>query len=191
PDGRSPCLVYPQACIVTVSAVAGAVSGATLQVYANYQNGAALGSGVGMAALAGGVSGATAGLVSVGMGAVASQIAGMGVRAAAVKAASGVASAAESAVSASTPIGRVGNPINVKAGTNAEAIIEGRQYGGHALDQMQGRGVMPSAVENTVRVGTSSLDPIPGRVRYYDPTNNLTVITESNGNVVTVITGKR
>jgi hypothetical protein len=144
-----------------------------------------------MAALAGGVSGATAGLVSVGMGAVASQIAGMGVRAAAVKAASGVASAAESAVSASTPIGRVGNPINVKAGTNAEAIIEGRQYGGHALDQMQGRGVMPSAVENTVRVGTSSLDPIPGRVRYYDPTNNLTVITESNGNVVTVITGKR
>ena len=28
-------------------------------------------------------------------------------------------------------------------------------------------------------------------IRYYDQANNLTVITESNGRVVTVITGKR
>jgi RHS repeat-associated protein len=99
--------------------------------------------------------------------------------------------ATEELVPASTPIGRLGNPINVRPGTNAETVIGGRQFGGHSLDQMQGRGVMPSAVENTVRVGRATPDPIPGRIRYYDPTNNLTVITESNGRVVTVITGKR
>ena len=92
---------------------------------------------------------------------------------------------------AATPIGRLGNPINVKPGTNAEAVIGGREFGGHALDQMQGRGVMPSVVENTVQVCRASPDPIPGRIRYYDQANNLTVITESNGRVVTVITGKR
>lgn len=79
----------------------------------------------------------------------------------------------------------------MKPGTNAEGIIGGRQFGGHALDQMQGRGVMPSAVENTISVGRATPDPIPGRIRYYDATNNLTVVTESNGRVVTVITGKR
>ncbi|WP_275789083.1 RHS repeat-associated core domain-containing protein [Pararhizobium gei] len=98
---------------------------------------------------------------------------------------------AADSVPASTPIGRLGNPINVKPGTNAETVIGGREFGGHALDQMQGRGVMPSAVENTVRVGRASPDPIPGRTRHYEQTNNLTVITESNGRVVTVITGKR
>ncbi len=48
--------------------------------------------------------------------------------------------AAES-VPASTPIGRLGNPINVKPGTNAEAVIRGREFGGHALDQMQVAGL--------------------------------------------------
>lgn len=99
--------------------------------------------------------------------------------------------AAEKVVPASTPIGRLGNPITVKLGTNAEGIIGSRQFGGHALDQMQGRGVMPSAVENTISVSRATLDPIPGRIRYYDATNNLTVVTEANGRVVTVITGKR
>jgi len=56
---------------------------------------------------------------------------------------------------------------------------------------MQGRGVPPSAVENTIRTGTPTPDPLPGRIRHYDSVNNLTVITESDGTVVTVITGKR
>lgn len=103
----------------------------------------------------------------------------------------GAGRAADVGMSAATPVGRLGNPMEVGRGTNAEGVIAGRQYGGHALDQMQGRGVIPSAVENTIRVGTPSRDPIPGRMRFYDATNNLTVITESNGRVVTVITGKR
>lgn len=101
------------------------------------------------------------------------------------------ADAAADGAPAATPIGRLGSPMDVPSGTNVESIIGGRQFGGHALDQMQGRGVMPSAVENTVRVGRASPDPIPGRIRYYDPINKLTVVTESSGRVITVITGKR
>ena len=58
--------------------------------------------------------------------------------------------------------------MDVERGTNPNAIIGGRDFSNHALDQMQGRGVMPSVVENTVRVGKASPDPIPGRIRYYD-----------------------
>jgi RHS repeat-associated protein len=87
-------------------------------------------------------------------------------------------------------VGRRGNPINVVPGTNAPREIGGRNYRGHALDQMQARGVPSSAVENTIRHGTPGTDPIPGRIRHYDPVNDLTVVTES-GTVVTVITGQR
>jgi hypothetical protein len=114
--------VYPQACIVTVSAVAGAVSGATLQVYANYQNGAALGSGVGMAALTGGVSGATAGLMSVGMDAVAIRIAGIGLRAAVAGGTAAVASAAEE-------VGVTGNALSRTSSLYDTSITRaGSQY---------------------------------------------------------------
>lgn len=91
---------------------------------------------------------------------------------------------------ASRPVGRRGEPIDVKKGTNAETAIRGREYGGHAIDQMQGRGVPPSAVENAIRTGRKSADPIPGRTRYFDPVNKLTVVTEASGRVVTVVTGK-
>ena len=94
-------------------------------------------------------------------------------------------------VPANTPVGRLGQPMNVPRGTNPDAIISERDYGGHAIDQMQGRGVPPSVVENTIRTGTTSLDLIPGRIRHYDSANNMTVITESDGTVVTVITGRR
>jgi hypothetical protein len=93
-------------------------------------------------------------------------------------------------VPASTPVGRLGEPTQVPRGTNKPGIVAGREYGGHAFDQMQGRGVPPSVVENTIQTGTPSPDPIPGRVRYYDSVNNMTVVTESNGKVVTVITGR-
>ena len=92
---------------------------------------------------------------------------------------------------ASTPEGRLGEPMNVPRGTNPDTAIGGRDFGGHSIDQMQGRGVPPSAVENTIQTGIPSPDPIPGRIRYYDSGNNITVITEPNGKVVTVITGKR
>jgi len=48
---------------------------------------------------------------------------------------------------ASTPVGRLGEPMNVPRGANAGTNIRGRNFGGHAIDQMQGRGVPPSAVD--------------------------------------------
>ncbi len=39
-------------------------------------------------------------------------------------------------VPASTPVGRVGSPMSVAAGTNEGAVIGGRYYSGHALDAM-------------------------------------------------------
>ena len=92
---------------------------------------------------------------------------------------------------ASTPVGRSGDPMNVPRGTNPDTTISGRNFNGHAIDQMQGRGVPPSVVENTIQTGMQSPDPIVGRIRHYDQVNNITVITESSGTVVTVITGKR
>lgn len=68
---------------------------------------------------------------------------------------------------------------------NAETVISGRRYGGHAIDQMQNRGIPPSAVENAIQHGTATSDPIPGRMRHRDSVNRIVVVTE-NGDVVTV-----
>jgi filamentous hemagglutinin len=86
------------------------------------------------------------------------------------------------------PVGRSGNPMNTK-GSNLPTVIGERSYSAHAVDRMQGRGVPPSAVENTIKAGT--LYPTKsGTTGYYDPTNNLRVIVNSKtGDVVTVIPG--
>jgi filamentous hemagglutinin len=90
---------------------------------------------------------------------------------------------------ASAPVGKSGSPINVTPGTNKPAVINGVAYSGHVLDQMQGRGVPPSAVQNTINTGTV-YSTGSGTTGYYDPINNLRVITNSeNGRVVTVIPG--
>lgn len=73
---------------------------------------------------------------------------------------------------------------------NSDGVISGREYSGHALDQMQNRGIMSSSVENAVKFGKRSADPIPGRVRYVDMENKVTVITE-NEKVITVMRGAR
>ncbi|HEY6557431.1 MAG TPA: DUF4258 domain-containing protein, partial [Polyangiaceae bacterium] len=72
---------------------------------------------------------------------------------------------------------------------NADAIIGGRTFGGHALDQMQNRGITPSVIENAIQNGLRSADPIVGRLRFFDPVNKVTVITEAE-RVVTVIPGR-
>jgi filamentous hemagglutinin len=53
---------------------------------------------------------------------------------------------------------------------------------------MQGRGIPPSAVQNTIDNGI----PEPGRggtTVYYDPQNNISVVTGNGGRVVTVSYG--
>ena len=64
-----------------------------------------------------------------------------------------------------------------------------RYQRGHAFDQMQKRGIMPSVVENAIQTGLRSADPIVGRFRYFDAVNNVTVILEGE-RVVTVSPGR-
>jgi RHS repeat-associated protein len=72
---------------------------------------------------------------------------------------------------------------------NDPATINGRDYSGHALDQMQNRGVMPSAIENTITTG-KIFPTQSGTTGYYDSTNNIRVIVNSEtGKVVTTIRG--
>jgi hypothetical protein len=73
---------------------------------------------------------------------------------------------------------------------NSSTLINKREYSGHALDQMQNRGIPPSVVENTIRVG-ESFSTRAGTRGYYDSINNLRVIiNNANGKVVTVVRGK-
>jgi hypothetical protein len=72
---------------------------------------------------------------------------------------------------------------------NAPATIGGRSYSGHALDQMQNRGIPPSVVDNTIRNGVQ-FPTRAGTTGYYDSVNGVRVITNSStGTVVTVIPG--
>jgi hypothetical protein len=89
----------------------------------------------------------------------------------------------------STPVGRSGNPLGSVA-PNQPTTIGGRPFSGHAIDQMQVRGIPPSVVENTIQHGRPFPGNTPGTTGYYDPVNNVRVITNSTtGNVVTVIPG--
>jgi len=90
--------------------------------------------------------------------------------------------------SATTPVGKSGYEINVIPGTNLPAQIGGRTYIGHALDQMQARGIPPSAVEGAIQTGRSIAGNKPGRT-LYTGANGVRVVTESDGSVVTVFPG--
>lgn len=94
------------------------------------------------------------------------------------------------AVDAATPIGRRGNPINVPRGTNAPTTIGGREFSGHALDQMQGRGIVPSVVDDAIRRGGVP-GSVPGTTAHFSSANNVTVIRDTaSGRVVTVGFGR-
>lgn len=79
--------------------------------------------------------------------------------------------------------------MTVPRGTNVPTTINDVDYSAHAIDQMQGRGIPPSVVQNTIQNGT--VYPTgAGTTGYYDPVNNVRVITNSTtGLVVTVIPG--
>jgi len=67
---------------------------------------------------------------------------------------SGGGGAGQDAGEASTPIGSQKVPMVVPKGTNTPTNINGIPYSGHALDQMQGRGLMPSVVKDAVENGS-------------------------------------
>jgi hypothetical protein len=80
-------------------------------------------------------------------------------------------------------------PIKGMEGANLPAEIGGRQYTGHALDRMQGRGIPPSVVENTIQKGQCTPQD-GGKNKYYDPENKVTVIIGNNGQVISIWPGK-
>ena len=86
----------------------------------------------------------------------------------------------------STPTGNRGSPIEVKPGTNKPATIGGRDYTGHGLDRMQGRGIPPSAVEEAIQNGKSSPGNQPGTT-VHTGWDGVTVVTGEGGRVITVI----
>jgi RHS repeat-associated protein len=86
----------------------------------------------------------------------------------------------------STPTGQRGSPIDVEPGTNEPTTIGDRDYTGHSLDRMQGRGVPPSAVEDAIQNGRSSPGNQPGTT-VHTGSNGVTVVTGRGGRVITVI----
>jgi hypothetical protein len=79
----------------------------------------------------------------------------------------------------------------VQPDTNPRSTLAGREYAGHALDRMQEHGIKPTAVERTIATGRKSPANSPNEILYYDPVNNLTVITDKESvRVITVRYGK-
>src|ERR1700688_4445939 len=71
---------------------------------------------------------------------------------------------------------------------NQSGVANGRMYSGHALDQMQHRGITPSVVENAIQNGTASAGPSSGTTAYFDAANGIRVILDTKtGTVVTVM----
>lgn len=71
---------------------------------------------------------------------------------------------------------------------NRPAFINQRMYRSHAQDAMQNGGIYPSMVENTVRYG-KAVRQVQGKTRYYDAYNDITVVTNKNGDVITTFWG--
>jgi RHS repeat-associated protein len=88
-------------------------------------------------------------------------------------------------VDAATPVGRRGSPLDVPRGSNPPARIGDRDFTGHALDQMQARGVTPTVVNDTIKRGVESAGRDGARIF---KTDQLKVILNPSGSVKTVIT---
>jgi hypothetical protein len=101
----------------------------------------------------------------------------------------GVGAAESTAVSvvddaARAPVGRLGSPMNVPGPQNVPTVINGRTYTGHALDQMQGRGLVPSVIEDTIANGARTAGR-HGATIFTTP--QARVIVNPNGSVKTVM----
>ena len=86
----------------------------------------------------------------------------------------------------SAPVGRRRYPMEVPDGTNSPATIDGRDYTGHALDRLQGRGVTPSVVEDAIQ---NPIRVIPGNTpgTKVSVGEKIKVVTNDKGGVITVI----
>ncbi len=75
---------------------------------------------------------------------------------------------------------------------NDPATIDGVPYSGHAVDQMQNRGMFPSVTGQAIQSGLQGPGKDPDTSVFCDPVNNVSVILDNTtGNVITVIPGDR
>ncbi|NUL82785.1 MAG: DUF4258 domain-containing protein, partial [Armatimonadetes bacterium] len=89
-------------------------------------------------------------------------------------------------VSPRSPVGVRGHRERaIPAGQNLPGEVFGRRYTGHAFDQMQARGIYPSAVEEAINQG-ESVPGRAGRTVFWDKSNGMAVVLEMDGTVVTV-----
>lgn len=86
---------------------------------------------------------------------------------------------------ASTPVGTRSNYMN-SIGNNKASVVNGREFSGHALDQMQGRGILsPSVVEDAIRYPTQVIQGNTPNTAVFIK-DNLRVVINSSGKVITV-----
>jgi hypothetical protein len=80
--------------------------------------------------------------------------------------------------------------MDVKPGTNKPATIGGRDFTGHSLDQMQGRGATPTSVEDAIQTGIAKPDKTypDSRTVHTSQDGKVTAITDNDsGRVISVI----
>jgi hypothetical protein len=92
-------------------------------------------------------------------------------------------------VSAATPIGRSGTTELNVTGLNAPGQVDGVSISGHAFDQMQARGIMPSDIKDAITYGAESTGA-DGTTVYYSSVDNLSVVLNEDGTVVTTSWGQ-
>lgn len=88
-------------------------------------------------------------------------------------------------ICAGEPVGRSGNVLNIVA-KNRPTVINGVKFTGHALDQMQSRGIIsPTAVIDVIKSTKGIVGNTPNTLVFIR--ENLKVVTNLNGDIVTVI----
>ena len=87
---------------------------------------------------------------------------------------------------AKTPVGRRGNPMGMVS-KNSSKVINGTKFTGHALDQMQSRGVLsPSAVLDIVKNPAKVLEGNEPGIKLFIR-DNLKIVVNEVGDIITVI----
>ena len=83
--------------------------------------------------------------------------------------------------------------IGLQKTRNTATVINGRTYTGHALDQMQNRGLQSQVIENAIKTGNKITSTIDAQCwEFHDVVNNIKVVVmKDTGNVRTVMFGAR
>lgn len=79
--------------------------------------------------------------------------------------------------------------MKVTPGTNVPTVINGLPYSGHAIDQMQSRGIPPSVIDDAISHG-ETYPGYRGITIHHSIENNVSVLLNSEGKVVTASYGR-